>query len=208
MNSKILLLSLAVITIGLFAMPSTLSMFAGQHSFTAGNTTICVKCHSDIKDEINAGGFHKSLLGGSGNDCKGCHTTSKVNSTLIPKGNQSGNFSAPGVMVGLDIASGNFTNATGVNQTGIVTHAAVTVECIACHPYVNFTDDPHKPLAVEAGNKTWLKGANEACIDCHTKKKITIEFSRAGGQNITWDFVSGTFTMELNSTRVNITIDP
>lgn len=202
MNSKILVLSIAVISVGLFAMPSTLSLFAGQHTFSAGNTTICVKCHSDIKDELNAGGFHKTLLGASGNDCMGCHTTTKVNTTNIPWGNQSGNINN-NVMVGLDIANGNFTNATGGNQTGIEAHAAVTVECIACHPYVKFTNDSHAAFAAQASNETWLKGSNEACIDCHTKKSIFFTWSRAGGQVITWDFQSKILTIELNTTAVN-----
>lgn len=207
MNSKILLLSVAVITVGLFAMPSTLSMFAGQHTFTGKNTTMCVKCHSDIKDEINAGTFHKTLLGSSGNDCIGCHTTSKVNSSYIPLGNQSGNatFNGTTYMVGLDIANGRFTNATGVNQTGIVAHAAVTVECVACHPYVNFTNDAHDAFATEAGNKTWLKGTNELCIDCHTKKFVSITWNRAGGQVITVDFQNKTVNITLNTTKVTTT---
>lgn len=205
MNSKILLLSIAVISVGLFAMPSTLSIFAGQHTFDkAGNTTICVKCHSDIRTEINAGNFHKTLLGSSGNDCIGCHTTSRVNSSLIPKGNQSGNatFNGTTYMVGLDIANGSFTNATGENQTGIVAHAAVTVECVACHPFVNFTNDAHKDFAAEAVNKTWLKGANEACVDCHTKKFTIMIWNRAGGQVVTIDFLNNTVNMTLNTTKV------
>lgn len=204
MNSKILLLSIAVISVGLFAMPSTLSLFAGQHTFDkAGNTTICAKCHSDVLSEINAGAYHKSLISNSTttNDCRACHTSSTVNSTYIPIGNQSGNATG-NYNVGLNIATGNFTTANGSTISYGAVHAAVTVECKACHYAVNFTNDAHKIFADNASTQEWLLGANEACIGCHTKGKVEMTWVRKGGYNYTYDFQNKSGVLSYNGTNV------
>ncbi len=208
MNSKILLLTIAVISVGLFAMPTTLSLFAGQHTFDkAGNNTICAKCHSDIQTEIQAGTYHRTLLNDSTGECKGCHTSSYINGTLIPKGNSSGNGTA--FAVGLNIAAGNFTMANGTNVSygaGQV-HAAVTVECKACHTAVDFTNDAHRPFADNTSSQTWLRGANEACIGCHTKAVVGFTWARKGGYNYTYDFANSSGTLTYNNTFVNGTTD-
>lgn len=203
MNSKILLLSIAVISVGLFAMPSTLSLFAGQHTFDkAGNTTICAKCHSDVVSEIQSGNYHKTLIPTvSGNiGCNACHTTATVNGTLIPIGNQGGNGSA--VAVGLNIAGGNFTMANGTNISVGTVHAAVTVECKACHYAVNFTNDAHKSFADNTTTQTWLKGANEACIGCHTKANVQMTWIRKGGYNYSYDFQNKSGVLAFNNSNV------
>ncbi len=204
MNSKILLLSIAVISVGLFAMPSTLSLFAGQHTFDkAANTTICAKCHSDVLSEINAGGYHKTLTvnGTTTNDCRGCHTSSKVNNTLIPIGNQTGNVTGVGTWVGLNIAAGTFTYANGTSPSVGGVHAAVTIECKACHYGVNFTNDAHKTFADNTTDQTWLKGANEACIGCHTKTRVEMTWVRKGGYNYSYDFQNSTGVITYNGTN-------
>ncbi len=208
MNSKILLLTIAVISVGLFAMPTTLSLFAGQHTFDkAGNTTICAKCHSDVLSEINNGNYHKTLIvnGTITNDCRGCHTSSTVNGTLIPKGNSSGNGTAPAV--GLNIAAGTFTmaNGTTVSYGAGQVHAAVTVECKACHTAVDFTNDAHRSFADNTSTQTWLRGANEACIGCHTKANVGFTWARKGGYNYTYDFATESGNLSFNNTYVNVT---
>src|SRR3990172_4631292 len=56
MNTKFTLAIIALIGIGVFALPSTMSLFAGQHSFynidATGNQVPCVKCHGDVKAEL------------------------------------------------------------------------------------------------------------------------------------------------------------
>lgn len=205
MNSKILLLSIAVISVGLFAMPSTLSLFAGQHTFDkAGNTTICAKCHSDVVTEINAGAFHKTLLtnssaGTSGNDCRGCHTTSTVNASLIPTGNSSVGNGTGTWNVGL-AKNGTFLMANGTSYYAGSVHAAITVECKSCHYAVTFTNDAHKSFADNTTTETWLKGANEACVGCHTKARVEMTWVRRGGYNYTYNFGTGVGSVEANLT--------
>ena len=202
MNSKVLLLSVAVIAIGLFAMPSTLSLFAGQHTFDNGSDVSCNKCHADIYSEIASSSAHTNP---NLQLCEGCHRTnqSTFDATLIPT-NGTANLSA-GNWTGIDIAA----NANA--------HAAVTVECVACHQGV-----PAELLGSEAAHSDFynqsnytdgsqsllnLKGANTACIGCHTHAVVNVTWTRAGGYNMIANSTNGTWVMEfaLNNTPVNST---
>ncbi len=118
MNSKILLLSVAVIAVGLFAMPQTLSLFAGQHTFVTGENVSCAKCHQDIVDEMTSSGNTAHTDANMTNLCQECHATagwgdSGINVTY----NQWRRYSSD----------------TLVGTINVTAHAAVTVECLACH---------------------------------------------------------------------------
>lgn len=56
MNKKMYLVIIALLGIGLYALPSTVALFAGQHSFTnidpTGNQIDCGKCHGDVQAEL------------------------------------------------------------------------------------------------------------------------------------------------------------
>lgn len=208
LNQKMTVLTIAIITIGIFLLPNTLALFSGQHTFDkAGNTTICAKCHSDVVSEIQAGSYHKSLIpaSGSNTECKGCHTTSTIASDLIPMGNGSGRNASAGYLVGLNITTGNFTTANGTNLTGNVLHAAITVECASCHYAVNFTDDAHRSFSDNSTSLTWLKGANEICIGCHTKTRVEMTWIRKGGYNYSYDFMNSSGVFSFNNTNVTTT---
>ncbi len=60
MNAKISMVLIALIGVGLFALPQTTALFAGQHSFTnidaTGNQIECVKCHGDVQAELTNSG--------------------------------------------------------------------------------------------------------------------------------------------------------
>ncbi len=212
MKSKKFFLMVALLAVGLFALPETLALFSGQHTFDkSGDTALCGKCHADVEEELSAGIFHKSLFDPQSADpgppkCKACHTTDKVNSSSVLTGRgRLITAPPPYVMVGLDVAGGNFTQANGTNITGIVAHAAVTVECKSCHYAVNFTNDAHKRYAEEASNQTWLKGANEACVGCHTKTLVNMTWTRNTGYIVTYRFQDKNITIAINETYVNTT---
>lgn len=198
MNSKVLLLSVAVIAIGLFAMPSTLSLFSGQHTFYNGSDVKCEKCHADIYSEIGTGSSaHTSLTA-----CQGCHKTGNL-TNLVPYNGSGGNISI-------------VTNITANANA----HAAVTMECIACHQgvdeellgsdaahgafYLNSSYTTNASAGLSAVNQTAvkLKGANTACVGCHTHAVVNITWTRVTGYNMTID-ASGSakwnITYELNS---------
>jgi hypothetical protein len=56
MNGRITIVLIALIGIGLYALPQTMALFAGQHSFTnidpTGNQVECDKCHGDVNAEL------------------------------------------------------------------------------------------------------------------------------------------------------------
>ncbi len=59
LNSKFSLALIALVGIGVFALPETTALFSGQHSFynidATGNQIPCTKCHGDIKAELTSG---------------------------------------------------------------------------------------------------------------------------------------------------------
>lgn len=201
MNSKVLLLSVAVIAVGLFAMPSTLSLFAGQHTFYNGSEVKCDKCHKDIYEEMtnNPGPFGASTTHNTTalKACEGCHRTGTISG--IPLGNDS---------------TGTFVTNVSTNSAA---HAAVTLECTACHTAVpariNGTSEAHQPYYQQANtsanNMAALNGANEACIGCHTHITINITWKRTRGYNLEADETSGsyslTFTVNNSASNLNTT---
>ncbi len=79
MNSKFTLAVIALVGIGVFALPSTMALFAGQHSFynidATGNQVPCTKCHGDVKAELSSGGSSVTGTKGPHADfkCEYCH---------------------------------------------------------------------------------------------------------------------------------------
>lgn len=123
MNSKILLLSIAVVAIGLFALPSTMSLFSGQHTFYSGENVSCAKCHSDVAQELTLSQAHTgaSFKTIGGQNCARCHTTSEG-------WNETGMNMSYGQWRAYPYKGTTLTGAVNVTA-----HAAVTVECLACH---------------------------------------------------------------------------
>ena len=79
MNGRITIVLIALIGIGLYALPQTMALFAGQHSFTnidpTGNQVECEKCHGDVSAELQGG--TSSLTGTpaphAAMECSFCH---------------------------------------------------------------------------------------------------------------------------------------
>ena len=80
MNSKFTLALIALIGVGVFALPSTMALFAGQHTFynidATGNQVPCQKCHGDVKVELSG----STAMAGSQAphatfQCEYCHRT-------------------------------------------------------------------------------------------------------------------------------------
>jgi len=188
--AKLVLLAIAVVAIGLFALPSSLSLFSGQHTWYdlsgLGNDVPCEKCHAEIGDEMMSGdnGAHETVK------CEGCHRTdARVGYALGREG-------------------------TGDPEPGQGAHAASTQECMICHGGGNFThnyinidtcgdchgtpfmapraggfnltgdsDDTgekaaHLPFVHDAIDEPLMEGANEACIACHTRIGVNILWTK------------------------------
>src|SRR3990170_7740654 len=79
MNTKFTLAIIALVGIGVFALPSTMSLWAGQHSFynidATGNQVPCQKCHGDVKAELlsNAAAIPNTPGPHAAFKCEYCH---------------------------------------------------------------------------------------------------------------------------------------
>ena len=195
-SRKTVLLSIALLAIGMYFIPTTLSLFSGQHTFVNGTEVSCRKCHEDIYIQVLAEGQtdipHQSLT-----SCQTCHRT----------GNVFGGFpGAKPAMLGAQV-----TNVTANPEA----HAAVTVECVFCHTLVVEdsgspreilgSDEVHQTFYNASNQSTILKGGNEACIGCHTHTMINVTWVRKTGYNMNVDILSGTWNLSytLNQSTVN-----
>ncbi len=198
MNSKLVILAIAVAAVGMVAAPSTLALFAGQHNWydistlpynqSAPNIP-CQKCHADIYAELYVYGDN-ATNGASTNwahqqeGCSGCH--------VVDAPQMEGLYNGDPRRVG-----GNDPNATSSN---IKFHAATVPACLDCHgnssdPYgavgigdsnipdasliVNGPNEAHTFFAAGANQSGLLKDYNAACIGCHTHVAVSINWQHA-----------------------------
>ncbi len=208
---RLILALIVVLAIGVLVLPSTVSLFAGQHYWyninPAGNQIKCQKCHADIFEELNNTNnpYHKGLDGNSANvserDCTGCH---QANTSIT------------------------FANGTS-NQPGQEAHAAALIECMYCHGNTTVAQSVGAPIAggfglsdysVSPGNDTGslaahkdfvntassqssiLLGENEACIACHTHVAVKINFTHY--RALEFDVVWNTTSSEYQTTNYSI----
>lgn len=203
MNSKIFLLTVAVAAVGLFAMPNSLSLFAGQHTFDKGANVSCQKCHQDIYDEMNGNGLYGNSTAHANvpelKTCTGCHRTGNISNIPVGKYTDgSGTYNY----------SGTFNQSVGAQGA----HAAVTMECAGCHTGVpaelmNYSE-AHGAFYNESitnstspsgkNNGTILKGANEACVGCHTHTNIKAAWRRSVGMDLlVYENSTGAYTVSI-----------
>jgi len=187
-RQKIVVMAVAIVATGIFALPSTVSLFSGQHSWydlsAQGNNVPCEKCHADIGDEMVSPGAHANIK------CEGCHRT--------------------------DARVGYAKDGTGGVEPGQGAHAASTQECMVCHARIkpsNFTHDyisydcsdchgtpwtapaaggfnmtgnsadtgekaAHLQFVRDSMDEELMEGANEACIACHTRVGVNITWTK------------------------------
>ncbi len=166
MEKKVWLL-IAVLAIGVLVLPQTIAMFAGQHNWYdtfQPNAIPCEKCHADIFSEISSGtggvnAAHRALSGNTG--CDACHVTTAPTIEGLTKG-PGGQFHAAAAPACLDCHSGN-------GQGGGAGAAEI----------LNGTEEVHKAFANQSLISKFLKGANEACISCHTHIGVNITWTKA-----------------------------
>ncbi|KAF5413252.1 MAG: hypothetical protein C5S38_06915 [Candidatus Methanophagaceae archaeon] len=215
-TNKIALLAIAVVAIGIFALPSTVSLFSGQHSWYdlggSESDVPCMKCHGDIDDEMRdpLNGVHRNL---SSPTCD-CH---RVNTSTT--------------RLGTGVASSS--NSTGPIP-GTTSHAAETIACMVCHEHGNELSYPfaggfnqsvvydgidpsktrywynstnstgefaaHNDFIREAIESDLMTDSNEACIACHTRigvnitwrKSTVMHFDADEDHNGTWELTNFT----------------
>ena len=199
-NRRLLLLAIAIVAVGVFALPSTVSLFSGQHRWynlsTGTNDVPCEKCHADIAEEMNAlAGPHTGETGFGRLKCGYCHRTFKIEQgdTNPSDSEASGYDQYPDVNLSLEAqylytyASGDGSGAT----PGKESHAASTIPCMYCHSggsqgmaanhgsgsncwSCHHADNPHNGRFRE----------DEECYRCHGNNPVR-DVPPAGGFNLT-----------------------
>ncbi len=196
---KFILVLAVVISLGIYLLPATVSIFLGQHNWynisQAGNQIPCKKCHADIHEELASNPYHENF------DCELCHRG--VNITYASDFNG-------------DVYGGNEA------------HAASTLSCMICHSYKKSANPPwseaynhshreyscsvdvchtpsptfyppvaggfgitgqsydtgeyaaHRKFVLDAKNSSLMESANEACISCHTHTAVKLNFTHFG----------------------------
>lgn len=182
------ILLLVVVGLGIVVLPETYSLFSGQHDFydttASDNQVPCEKCHSDITAELSQPGkvnlIHKVM------NCDQCHVTAAPNSEGLYQG-PGGQFHAAATISCIDCHNRTMLYGT-FDHSRIVGSG---LGCLDCHKNPrsfpgNFSaveiysqEESHKSFAEEAGNSKLLKGANEACISCHTHVRVNITWTKA-----------------------------
>jgi len=220
-GKQILLLGFAVIAIGLFVIPSTMSMFMGQHSWFSVRSAsdqyrLCERCHFAEVGEWEANtGAHSAYRDyynnqfGADPGCF-CH---QINTTLLNDWNLMGVddknytfFNQSGSVDGSDPDTWQWRNTS-------VPHAATTVFCVDCH--VNSTSqlendqEAHKAFFMQASNSSLNAVAtnNTPCMACHTMIGLNVTMDRVhGGLRINathLDDYTWTVNVTVNNTRTN-----
>ena len=162
MNAKLGLALVALVSVGVFALPSTVALFAGQHDFVnidaQGNQISCVKCHADIQAEISAQGTDPATGTKSPHanfTCEACHrieagkaSGDDVFSTITYKDAVSG-ATRKLIVLGGDMYARNVpaqilegdTNAQIAAQATISGNKlSSSVNASPCYPSANCTD--------------------------------------------------------------------
>ena len=158
MKGKVIVLIVGLIAIGMFALPITLAMYTGQHSFISGADVDCDKCHSGsdpIYGELASGGPHKDFT------CKQCH------------GFESGNP---------NLNNGSMGHAATTSVTCVGCHSNTDY---AGGPDgfdgdgITVIDE----LAVGAHQQLYTDIGEDACLACHTSAGV--EGTNIGASNNT-----------------------
>jgi len=193
-SNNIVLLAVAVITLGIFALPSTVSLFAGQHTWynlSGRNSNIpCEKCHADVAKEMEVlVGPHTGETGYGRFDCEYCHRV-----FYIPAGYKNSSF---------ETYTYAYANGTTTVEPGKEAHAATTVPCMYCHSgnltgtgWHSTTGSWSDCLSCHGPSGSWPKHGNakyfdssDDCKRCHASvyDDITHHVPPAGGFNLTTD---------------------
>ncbi len=209
---KAILLTITAFAVGFLVLPSTVTLFHGQHiwyNLTGSKGVPCVKCHADIYIELSQSA-HRNLT------CYSCH---RANKSII--------YASVG---------SSYVNVT----PGVQAHAASVVACMLCHqinassasrtpgPYAggfnvtmlgvssdyNYSNATyngelaaHNPLvAYSIKNGTPLLDSTEACLACHAAVNVTMTFRVSTGMNVTVVDTPLNFTLSgINESEANVT---
>lgn len=214
-----IILVVALIGIGLFVIPSTLSMFAGQHAWynPSEKGIPCDKCHVLESEELKGShGPHSTLYGGISkriyNSSANYNGTSGFVGGSVFWGGDDPNSRCYGChQVGANFSASSPLNVTNSSwgDKNDTSHAAVVIYCVDCHSWVddalNESLSAHKEFyyGLNTTNSGLLKGGNSACIGCHTSVEVNISWTRPTNITFTANKSTGNWAMSsMNATGI------
>lgn len=171
---KLVLLLLAVVAIGMFALPSTLAMYSGQHEFVGADEVDCNKCHGStdaIYGELSAGTAHELFT------CKQCHGFSNATLTT-PNANGTEGHAATVAISCVDCHAESALYLT----IGLDPDALTVVQEFGA------TDAAHAAMYT-----TYSSGdLDDLCIGCHTTVAMSSNVTYSPGESYlplnTWNY--------------------
>ncbi|HDN65811.1 MAG TPA: hypothetical protein ENF23_05925 [Methanosarcinales archaeon] len=182
-GKNMILLSVAVLAIGLFVLPQTMAMFVGQHNWFSVRTPasqyeLCQRCHEAEVQEWRANtGAHAQYAHDNPNDGCFCH---QINASKLSDDWNLDDVDQLGFIhwnkSGEVKDQGNWTWRANTTP-----HAALTVECIDCHTNASAQlqnpNSAHRQFYTETLGKP--EGSNNtACMACHTMVGLNITMER------------------------------
>ncbi len=196
-GGRIAVLLVALMAIGILVLPSTVTLFAGQHYWYSindtGNQIPCQKCHADVFEELDNSDFH--INWGTGEDanradqrdCEACHrsnsaiTYAEDNGSTIKPGNEAHAASVVACMLCHQwnaeeaVTKGEYAGppAGGFNISGF----GVSEDYNYTKAPSNGTYAAHNAFVAKAIDDYTLVDSNEACVACHTHTAVKINFS-------------------------------
>ncbi|HID42904.1 MAG TPA: hypothetical protein EYP30_03870 [Archaeoglobaceae archaeon] len=147
--AKFAVVVVAFMALSILVLPSTVTLFAGQHTWYYKEALPCEKCHADVAAEFSSSSnYHPpGAVYPVWEACVLCHQVEPL---------------YPG----------------DVNE-GVGKHAATVVACEYCHwQEANaFDNDPHFEFVKTAEQDDLMPNGTEACVACHTHTRIEANFT-------------------------------
>ena len=199
---KLLLILIVLFALGFYILPSTISLFAGEHVWyyigNQGNDIPCEKCHADVAEEVASSPHHSALT------CEHCHRGVNITYASDYGGDVYGGKEAhaASILSCLICHSGYRTDS---NEAYNHSHYEYpNTDCNLCHNGPNEPPPPtaggfgltgqsgdtgeyaaHKSFVLKSRNSKTLFDSNEACIACHTQIKLGFNYTTPRVMDIT-----------------------
>jgi len=158
-GEKIALLLVSVVAVGVFALPSTISLFAGQHTWynlTENQSVPCEKCHADVANEMSALiGPHTGETGFQRMKCGFCHRTFPIENEDINKTYKK-----------YEYTYGSAGDAVTDVTPGKEAHAASTVPCMYCHSGYEY-GEAYTGYPEYKNESEMIHAISLPCSNCH-----------------------------------------
>ena len=206
-GKNMILLSVAILAIGLFVLPQTMAMFIGQHTWFSVRTptaeyTMCEKCHvnevAEWRANSDANGAHSKYVAEYGEGCF-CH---QINTTRLGEYDlnaNNSNITDFGFVIWSEMADLNDSTDWAWRPT-TTPHAAVIIDCVDCHynesQQISLNTSAHYAFwnQTNAASGNLNSDDNTACMACHTHTHLNITWTRIEGLVITANHTNASAT--------------